>query len=315
MRVFVQRPCAFIFLAVAAGLSGRALAQAETQGAAEPPDEVTVTGQKTTAQYRLELDRARDEIFKIFNEANTDDDTDIRCQKEQATGSRTRQNVCRSNAENRADAGAASDFLRSLFVTTGSFMSYTRAGTGAAPSGGPQVNANVGTGAAQGAGQVGGADALGKFEAEWRRLLGENRDLYRAVAHYAELEDEYNRARGQTTGAPLDGDLTVVIEAPTQGPQCEASTLTEYQQRNNAARVTGTVSLSMCPAGTTGSFTLVARVRDDAGEIKPIEFNETWTRADAGDHTFNTDYPIGDNVELMSVRVRNLKCTCAAAAQ
>jgi hypothetical protein len=46
---------------------------------------------------------------------------------------------------------------------------------------------------------------------------------------------------------------------------CEATTLTEYQQRNNVARVTGTVS---------------------------IEFNETWQRADGGDHTFNTDYPI-----------------------
>ena len=26
---------------------------------------------------------------------------------------------------------------------------------------------------------------------------------------------------------------------------------------------------------------------------------------------FTGDYPIGDNVELMNVRIRNLKCTCA----
>ena len=106
-----------------------------------------------------------------------------------------------------------------------------------------------------------------------------------------------------------------IASAGAAGPQCEATTLTEYQQRNNVARVTGTVSIASCPAGTTGSFTLVARVRDDNGETRPIEFNETWQRNDAEDHAFNTEYPIGDNVELMSVRVRNLKCTCAAAAQ
>jgi hypothetical protein len=65
----------------------------------------------------------------------------------------------------------------------------------------------------------------------------------------------------------------------------------------------------------------VARVRDESdesgesGESRTIEFSETWQRADTEDHTFNADYPIGDGVELMSVRVRNLKCTCAETQQ
>jgi len=80
------------------------------------------------------------------------------------------------------------------------------------------------------------------------------------------------------------------------------------------ARVTGTVSITNCPAGTTGSFTLVARVRDEAGEIKPLEFSETWQRDDSQDHIFNGDYPIGEHTELVNVRVRNLTCSCAAAA-
>jgi hypothetical protein len=95
---------------------------------------------------------------------------------------------------------------------------------------------------------------------------------------------------------------------------CEASTLTEYSQRNNVAVVTGTVSLSNCPAGTAGGFTLVARVRDDAGTVTPIEFVETWQRTDAEDHVFKSEYPIGDDVFLQSVRVRDLKCTCAESA-
>ena len=66
---------------------------------------------------------------------------------------------------------------------------------------------------------------------------------------------------------------------------------------------------------TAGSFTLVARVTDEAGSVKTIEFGETWQRADAQDHLFNADFAIGDDVLLESVRVRDLTCTCAAASQ
>lgn len=110
-------------------------------------------------------------------------------------------------------------------------------------------------------------------------------------------------------------NVTVRVELPaSRGPQCEASVLTEYAQRGAMARVTGTVSIGSCPAGTTGAFTLVARIRDESGELKPLEFNETWQRDDAHDVRFTGDYPLGESVELVSVRVRNLTCTCAATA-
>lgn len=308
MRGFVRCPLAFAILTLAAAVSGRALAQANSP--AEPVEEVTVRGQRTLTQYRLEIEQARDEVFRLYNEANEGKDNDITCRAEQPTGSRMRQQVCRSEAENRAQAAAAFDFLTGLVRSAGNYNEGGGAGT--------QVAANVDTGVAQGSGQAGQANALTQFEAEWKRLLGEDRQLFRAVVKYAELQDEYDRARGATTG-PTEQDLTVLIEetpaAQTAGPQCEATTLTEYQQRNNVARVTGTVSIGNCPAGTTGSFTLVARVRDDNGQITPLEFNEAWQRTDAEDHAFNTDYPIGDSVELMNVRVRNLKCTCVDPAQ
>jgi len=72
---------------------------------------------------------------------------------------------------------------------------------------------------------------------------------------------------------------------------------------------------SACPAGTTGKFALVARVRDEAGASTPIEFTEMWQSPDAQDYIFFADYPIGDNVFLESVRVRNLSCTCQDPAQ
>ena len=314
MRAFHRRPYAYAIVGLAAVLSGRVLAQASSS--AEPVEEITVEGQKTLTQYRLEIEQARDEVFRIYNEANRGTDNDITCQAERPTGSRMRQQVCRSEAESSAQAAAAESFLRGLLRSAGNF---NEAIGFVAPPPDTQLVADIDTGTAQGAGQTGEADALASFEQEWNRLLSENRQLFRAVVKYSELQAEYDRARGATSSA-TDAALTVVLEepiAPAQaaGPQCEATTLTEYQQRNNVARVTGTVSISSCPAGTTGKFTLVARVRDDNGEIKPIEFNETWQRHDAEDHLFNTDYPIGDNVELMSVRVRGLACTCAAATQ
>jgi hypothetical protein len=103
--------------------------------------------------------------------------------------------------------------------------------------------------------------------------------------------------------------------AAPSAPQCEATTLTEYSQRNDVARVTGTISLANCLAGTTGAYDIVARVKDETGEIKPIEFSEIWQNDAAQDVPFKADYPIGNNVELVNVRVRNLKCTCVGAQE
>jgi hypothetical protein len=100
-----------------------------------------------------------------------------------------------------------------------------------------------------------------------------------------------------------------------QAPQCEASTYTEYEQLGNVARVSGRVDISACPAGTTGKYAVIARVRDDAGAITPIEFNETWQLDDSQDYVFTSNYPIGDNVFLESLRVRNLTCTCKDSPQ
>ena len=285
MRAVVQRSLVCAILGLAAEPSNRLLAQP-----ADEPEEIVVRG-KPLSQYRLELEQARDEMIKLFNEANEGDDTDVRCRDEVPTGSRIPERVCWSRAQDRAGGNAARDLLHSLVMSSGK-------GTG-----GPQLNSQVAQAAAQGAASSGEWAALVEFEQEWRRLLSRNEQFYEAVARYREIESEFDRARGATIRIPIPSFAL-------SSPQCEASTYTEYEQLGNVARVSGTVSISACPAGTTGNFTLVARVRDEAGEIKPIEFNETWQRADAEDHSFNTDYPIGDDVFLESVRIRNLTCTC-----
>ena len=93
--------------------------------------------------------------------------------------------------------------------------------------------------------------------------------------------------------------------------QCSATTVTEYSQETSVVHIKGSISILSCPVGSTGTFDVVALVKDRSGASKPIEFHEMWERHDAGDAPFAGEYPIGDDVELVNVRIHNLKCTCA----
>jgi hypothetical protein len=105
------------------------------------------------------------------------------------------------------------------------------------------------------------------------------------------------------------------IEVPAlPSAQCEASTSTSYHQRDTIARLTSTITVAGC-AAAGGKFTVAVRVRDEGGTQQTLEFDETWQRTDDQDVSLTADYPIGENVELLSVRVRGMSCTCAAAAQ
>jgi len=280
VRAFVQRSLVWVLVGLAAGLSGRVLAQSD-----EEPEEIIVRA-KPLSRYRAEIELARDEMIKIFNEANEGEDNDVKCRYEAPTGSRIPQRVCFSTAQDRASASAARQFLNGLLLGHGSKSELAEATIG-----GAQIAASAEN------------HALVEFEKEWSRVISTNQKFYDAVVKYRELETEFDRARGATVRIPIP-------VFSLKGPQCEASTYTEYHQRGNVARVTGTISISACPAGTAGKFALVARVKDEAGTVTPIEFNEMWQSDDAQDYVFFADYPIGDNVFLESVRVRNLTCTC-----
>ncbi len=281
MRAFVL--CSLAWVSVAVILSGPVLAQSVAE-----PEEIIVRG-KTPSQFRQEIEVARDEMIRLFNDANEGEDNDVRCRYEAPTGTRIPVSVCFSAAQDRASANAARDFLTALV------LGYGSAAQGAA----------TGMDGAQRA--VGDENrALVEFEDEWRRVMGENQPFSEAVVKYRELENEFNKARGATIRIPRPAFML-------KGPQCEART--DYEQLGNVARVTGSVSVSDCPAGTTGKFAVVARVRDRAGAITPIEFSEMWQSADAQDYSFSADYPIGDNVFLENLRVRNLTCTCEDGPQ
>jgi hypothetical protein len=207
MSVPLQRPTLAIF-GLAAVLAGPAFAQspaaerspedlatsavealeANQATSTEPVEEVTIRGRRTVTEYRLAMEKARDDIVKIFNELNDDGDQEVVCRNERPTGTRMPQRVCRSVAESRAEARAAKDFLNDLTMGAGKFSSLTEPG-------GTQVNANAGTAGAQSDMVMQGAAARATLEKELLRLMGESRQLYRAVLEYVETNDEYKAAR------------------------------------------------------------------------------------------------------------------------
>ena len=92
--------------------------------------------------------------------------------------------------------------------------------------------------------------------------------------------------------------------------QCGASTTTESRQLDAIARVNGTLQIRDC-AAAAGTLTIAVVVKADSGAEKPLEFTETWQRSDDQDVSFASDYPIGENVELVDVHLSGLTCTCA----
>ena len=121
----------------------------------------------------------------------------------------------------------------------------------------------------------------------------------------------------ETTTAAFrtEQELQIQIEVPPlPSAQCSASSTTQYEQRNTLARINSTVQVSDCTAAS-GTFTVAIRTRDESGADKPLEFSETWQRSEGKDAQFTADYPIGENSELVSVRLRGLTCTCADGAE
>ena len=119
----------------------------------------------------------------------------------------------------------------------------------------------------------------------------------------------------ETTTVHFEQALKLSIDVPAiLTAQCAATTTTEYQQRNTSARVAGAIAISDCTAAE-GAYKVAVHVKGESGQDQVLEFSETWQRSDDRDVSFSADYPIGEKVELVSVRLRNLTCTCADPPQ
>jgi hypothetical protein len=138
----------------------------------------------------------------------------------------------------------------------------------------------------------------------------ENDDLQLCGSSAGASRVRSNCEEPETTTLRFEQTLKLLIDVPAiLTAQCAATTTTEYQQRNMSARVAGAIAISDCTAAA-GEYKVAVRVKGESGQVQVLEFSETWQRSDDRDVTFSADYPIGENVELVSVRLSNLTCTC-----
>jgi hypothetical protein len=82
----------------------------------ETPEEIIVRG-KRLADFRVEVDLARERAYAIFNEINSNDDFDIRCRDERRYHSRAKRRVCRAQFETRISADTAKEYMATLSWT------------------------------------------------------------------------------------------------------------------------------------------------------------------------------------------------------
>jgi hypothetical protein len=117
--------------------------------------------------------------------------------------------------------------------------------------------------------------------------------------------------RAEQTVLRTEQELKISLDLPGQPTaECQAESSVTYYQRNTLAHVENAIKVADCTLAS-GEFSVTVRIRGDDGVINMLEFMEAWQRADDKDVSFKADYPIGENVELLSARVRGLTCTCA----
>lgn len=95
---------------------------------------------------------------------------------------------------------------------------------------------------------------------------------------------------------------------------CAAIMELEYIQKNTLASIRVTINNEEC-AASSGDYKLAVKIRDANGELKTLEFPESWRRQDDQPVEFKGEYPIGENVDLVNVRTKQMHCTCTDAPE
>jgi hypothetical protein len=127
-------------------------------------EEITVTGQRSMFDLRMQVEDAEDAMFALFNEVNTDDQYDVICTVETRVFSHMKQRVCLPVYARDAEMDEAQNMLRGTQgVPLQAMLSYSTP----------------------------------RFNAKFQELVGSNAELYSAVARHYEL-NELLRLRRQT---------------------------------------------------------------------------------------------------------------------
>jgi hypothetical protein len=118
------------------------------------------------------------------------------------------------------------------------------------------------------------------------------------------------RAEQTSTERLAQKKFTVKLEPPKQKQYCNASNTIEYFQSDDIVSVSGEITNEQCGT-SSGTYTMNIRYRDKNGELQELDFDESWQRDDNQTVKFKREYTIGEDVDLIRVRTRRMKCICA----
>ena len=117
------------------------------------------------------------------------------------------------------------------------------------------------------------------------------------------------RTEEQVVETELEIRTSNVITMEMHAGGCKANLALDYWQEGTIAKVETTIDNNEC-AASEGGYRILVFYRGDDGQTITDEHPETWERDDDQPVKSSVAYEIPDNVDLVRVRSRGLKCEC-----
>jgi hypothetical protein len=131
------------------------------------------------------------------------------------------------------------------------------------------------------------------------------------VSHAQETTVEHSKT---DSTAKIEGKMEIgytvkLTMNPPESRRCQAQLQISYLQKNDMASVESTLNNDDC-AASSGSYIVSVRIRDENSETRNIEYEETWQRDDIQPIAMKKEYFAGDNVDVIRVNTKKLRCIC-----
>ena len=184
LRRFSPLAATLALLAAPALTEAQSVAQSEPAAAETAPaqtadEEIVIRGRRFT--FRRELEAAREHVWEVFNEINSDDDFDISCDTSARSGTRMTRRVCRPQYANEATAQAGKDLTRRIQGCDPTGANYEICLEMALQNGSSEAQQYVA--------RIAYMDQ--RLDDEFRRLVRERPELATAVSEFLAKENEY----------------------------------------------------------------------------------------------------------------------------
>lgn len=120
-------------------------------------------------------------------------------------------------------------------------------------------------------------------------------------------------ARSDEELPAAEADITTTIRLQEMKTDaCEATLEVMYYQKGPSVHVETELKNEYCDA-SSGSYELQVRFRDSNGQIQRKSFEETWERDDAEPVLRTREYVVAENIDVLKVQPRKLRCTCGGS--